>query len=119
MTEDGKQIKRMADVLRQGGAMLQDVCPECGSPLFKIKGDVWCINCHKRAIIAKGEAPTSNLTDKTELNNVEQTILEKIRESGQQIRMETDPLKLKELASLLSNWLDALERLKELQKQAS
>ena len=117
MAEEGKQIKRMADALKSGGAMLQDLCPECNSPLFKIKDEVWCMNCNKRVIIVKEGEPAPNLTDMTVLSDIERIVLTKLYENSQQIKNEADPTKLKELGSLLSNWLEVLERLKRLQKQ--
>ena len=117
MPDEGKQIRRMADVLKAGGTMLQDTCPECGSPLFKIKDEVWCLSCNKRVIIVKEGEPTPDLTDLTELGNIEKIVLKKLRENSQQISDESDPSKLRELGSLLSTWLEVLDKLRKIQKQ--
>jgi len=117
MPEEGKPIKRMADVLKAGGAMLQDLCPECNSPLFKIKEEVWCINCNKKVILVKEGEPTPSLTEMAPLSDVEGIVLTKLYEASQQGKKETDPAKLRELGSLLSTWLEVLERLKKIQKQ--
>lgn len=117
MPQEEKPIKRMADILRSGGAMLQDLCPECSSPLFKIKEEVWCINCNKKVIMVKEGEPTPSLTDLTTLSDIERIVLTKLYENSQQIKNEADPAKLKELGSLLSTWLEALEKLKKIQKQ--
>lgn len=117
MPNEEKSIKRMADVLKAGGTMLQDICPECGSPLFKIKDEVWCLNCNKRVIFVKEGEPTPDLIDLTELGDIEEIILKKLRENSQQIIDESDPAKLQELGSLLSTWLEVLEKLRKIQKQ--
>lgn len=121
MPDEGKQIKRMADILKSGGAMLQDICPECSSPLFKTKDEVWCMNCNKRVVIVKEGEPTPDLKDarETVLNDVEEIVLTKLHENSQQIKNEADPTRLQELGSLLSTWFEVLERLKKLQKQSS
>ena len=119
MPEEGKQIKRMADVLKSGGTMLSDLCPECNSPLFKIKDEVWCMNCNKRVVIVKEGEPMPDITDLTLLSDIERIIITKLYENSQQIKSETDPIKLKELVSVFSTWLEALERLRKLQKPPS
>ncbi len=35
----------MADCLLRGGKMLARACPDCGCPLFEVKGDTSCIVC--------------------------------------------------------------------------
>ena len=116
MPEEGKQIKRMADVLKSGGAMLSDLCPECGSPLFKVKNEVWCMNCNKRVVIIKEGEPTQDSTDFIVLIDIERIIITKLYENSQQLKSETDPIKLKELGNVFCIWLEALERLRKLQK---
>lgn len=105
----------MADLLKSGATMLEYNCPVCSSPLFKIKGEIWCPKCNKRVIISSaGEetpAPMPPL-----LSEVEKTILTKIQESCQQITEEKDLAKLERLSILLAKWLEALERARRIQK---
>lgn len=40
----------MAEYLLKGGKMLSKTCPECGAPLFEVKGETKCVVCaEKRA----------------------------------------------------------------------
>ncbi|MDD3407988.1 MAG: autoantigen p27 domain-containing protein [Methanomicrobium sp.] len=39
----------MADYLLKGAKMLDKACPECGSPLFTVKGDTFCVVCKESA----------------------------------------------------------------------
>jgi len=51
----------MADCLLKRGKMLAKTCPDCGSPLFDYKGEVYCVVCRERGEekeIAKGGAGT-------------------------------------------------------------
>lgn len=105
----------MADLLRQGATMLSDQCPECNSPLFRINGEVWCPRDNKRIMIvkegeeARGEAAVS-------LAEVERTILAKIQDSNRAILEERDPASLERLSSQLVKWLEAMERVRRIQK---
>lgn len=54
MTEN---VKRMADVLRSGAAMLGETCPQCSSPLFKLHtNEIFCVNCNRKILIVKDDA---------------------------------------------------------------
>ncbi|MGD2142812.1 MAG: Sjogren's syndrome/scleroderma autoantigen 1 family protein, partial [Candidatus Bathyarchaeota archaeon] len=45
----GDSMKSMAELLRSGATMLSRSCPECDSPLFKLKsGDIVCAKCQRR-----------------------------------------------------------------------
>lgn len=39
----------MAEHLLKGGKMLAKTCPECGTPLFEIKGETLCVVCREAA----------------------------------------------------------------------
>ncbi|HDM26968.1 MAG TPA: hypothetical protein ENG27_01475, partial [Candidatus Bathyarchaeota archaeon] len=43
----GRAERRAADWLKRGGRMLSSTCPNCGSPLFEIGGEVWCPRCNQ------------------------------------------------------------------------
>jgi UPF0148 protein len=47
----------MAEYLLKGGKMLARACPECGSPLFEVKGETLCVVCRERK--AKPGEPTT------------------------------------------------------------
>jgi len=116
MSDEKRQLKRMADLLKSGATMLSDHCPECSSPLFKIHDEVWCPNCNKRVIIVKEGEPIPDLVGLTLLDDVKRIVLAKLQENTQQIKNERDPAKLQELGNLISTWLEVLERLKRIQK---
>ncbi len=112
-----ENVKRMAELLRAGATMLDLTCPVCNSPLFRIKGEVWCPNCNKRVIVSQDEqTQTAQLTLQTLLSETERTLLQKIGETNQQIAREQDPAKLEQLSGLLAKWLDALEKTRRIQR---
>lgn len=54
--KDPKVIKIMAQLMAQGGVMLEQTCPICGLPLFRLKnGDVVCPLHGKVYIVSSDE----------------------------------------------------------------
>ena len=115
MSNDAAQMNRMADLLKSGATMLFEHCPECNTPLFKIKEDVWCPSCNKRVIIVE-EGEESKVTSLLVLEDTEKTVMTKLQEINQKIRNEENPTKLLEMGQLLSKWLEIVETLKNIQK---
>ncbi|MFH0749141.1 MAG: Sjogren's syndrome/scleroderma autoantigen 1 family protein [Candidatus Bathyarchaeota archaeon] len=115
MVDKEEHLKQMADLLKSGARMLEDHCPECNSPLFLVKGTVWCPKCQKKVIIIKeGEEPPKTVLPS--LNNVESIILTKIQETSKLIMEEKDIENLEKLSNLLLKWLDVLEKSIKIQK---
>src|SRR6266702_2531399 len=87
MSED---VKRMADLLKSGATMLSDVCPECGNPLFRVKGDIFCAKCNKPVVYARATGPQATVSPSLLLETVEQTIVGKISETNALLKLEKD-----------------------------
>lgn len=107
----------MADLLKSGATMLSDVCPDCGSPLFRVKGDIFCAKCNKPVVYAKATGPPVTLSTSMLLENVEQTVIVKISETNELLKTEKDPERLTAYSNLVFGWLSMLEKLRNL-KQA-
>jgi UPF0148 protein len=109
-----EQIKKMAELLRSGATMLQDVCPTCGSPLFRIEDRVFCAKCG--ALSSKGsDAPKSDDTGAV-VAQLTSTVLRKLTELNVEVSKTTDFEKLYELAKVSLTLLKALELLARLKK---
>ncbi len=113
MAED---VKRMADLLKSGATMLSDICPECGSPLFRVKGDVFCAKCNKPVVYARATGPQATVSPSMLFESVEQTIVGKISEANQLLKSEKDPEKLLAYSNLVFGWLSMLEKLRTLKE---
>ena len=87
----------MAEWLRSGATMLTESCPECSSPLFRLNEEIRCLKCNKKVIRAQeGEAPA--LIEKSILfEELEGTILTKLRELEKRLSSEEDPEKIHQL----------------------
>ena len=113
MSED---VKRMADLLKSGATMLSDVCPDCGSPLFKVKGDIFCAKCNKPVVYARATGPQTTVSSSMLLDSVEQTIVTKIAETNELLKVEKDPERLSAYSNLVFGWLSMLEKLHTLKE---
>ncbi|HDQ06400.1 MAG TPA: hypothetical protein ENN36_06745 [Candidatus Bathyarchaeota archaeon] len=117
MSEDSKNIKAMADLLRQGATLMEHSCPACSSPLFKLKsGELWCVSCKKRVIILKEGEPEPKAPQAPAFSSLESTILAKIEALEKQLAEETDAEKLNSLGATLSTLLENLERIRKMKK---
>ena len=104
----------MADLLKSGATMLSDVCPNCGSPLFKVKGETFCAKCNKPVVYQKATVTTTSMPTSVLLQTVEQTIITKISETNELLKAEKDPERLSAYSNLVFGWLSMLEKLKGL-----
>ena len=119
MSKESKNIRMMADLLRQGATLTEHSCPACSSPLFKLRsGDLWCASCKKRVIIVREGEPEPEATDPTFFSSLEATILVKIQEIEKELREEKDAEKLQNLGTTLSQLLENLEKIKKMKKSA-
>jgi UPF0148 protein len=116
MSDDKEQVKQMADLLMSGGTMLFKHCPQCGTPLFEIQGEIWCQSCKKKVIIVKEGQEMPDYNKLTLFVDLEKTILSKLQEINQQIKAETDLSRLEPLGHFLSTWLEVLKKVRSIQE---
>jgi UPF0148 protein len=117
LSKESKDIKTMADMLRQGAALTELPCPACSSPLFKLRsGYLWCAKCQKRVIVMKEGESSIGATSPMLLTSLESTILTKIEEIEGKLREEKDPERLQKLGALLSTLLENLEKIRRMKR---
>jgi UPF0148 protein len=117
VTKDTKNIKEMADLLRQGATLTEHSCPACSSPLFKLRnGDLWCVSCQKRVIFVKEGEKEPEINQAPAFSSLESTLLEKIQAIEKQLAEETDAEKLQNLGATLSTLLESFERTRKINK---
>jgi UPF0148 protein len=113
------EVKRMAELLKSGAAMLPETCPECGTPLFRKGTETFCPKCNKPVVIIRSAAQETRLKSERILEDSEQTLLAKIQEVTSALKIEKDPEKLLKYGNALASWLDAIEKLRRLKQQNS
>ena len=110
----GAEVKRMADLLRSGATMLQETCPVCATPLFRLGKDTFCPKCNRPVAIVKSAEEEVRLASQQVLDNLDQAILEKIAELNGAIKNEHGLAPLRELGEAVKTYLSALEQIKKL-----
>jgi UPF0148 protein len=112
-------VKRMADLLKSGATMLSDICPECGSPLFRVRNDIFCAKCNKPVVYAKAAGSQTTVSPTLLLDSIEQTITIKMSETNELLKLEKDPERLGAYSNLVFGWLSMLEKLHNLKQTLS
>ena len=110
----GAEVKRMADLLRSGATMLQETCPVCATPLFRLGKDTFCPKCNRPVAIVKSAEEEVKLASQQVLDNLDQAILEKIAELNAAIKNEHGLAPLRELGEAVKTYLSALEQIRKL-----
>ncbi|MFX1318266.1 MAG: Sjogren's syndrome/scleroderma autoantigen 1 family protein [Promethearchaeota archaeon] len=58
---DDQVTKRMGQLLRQGAALLNTACPQCNTPLLRLRdGSMYCVKCDREVVEQK---PSQTTTD--------------------------------------------------------
>jgi UPF0148 protein len=110
----GAEVKRMADLLRSGATMLQETCPVCATPLFRLGKDTFCPKCNRPVAIVKSAEEEVKLASQQVLDNLDQTVLEKIAELNAAIKNEHGLTPLRELGEAVKTYLFVLEQVRKL-----
>ncbi len=113
-------IKRMANLLLQGATLTDLSCPNCGSPLFKLKdGTLWCAKDEKKVVVVKeGEEPPKQAQAPSSANaaydKLEATLTAKIADLQARIEKTEDVDELQKLTVALGELLNSLEKVKKM-----
>jgi len=113
---DAERAKRrkMADLLKSGAKMLDLTCPECGTPLFQLKsGEIYCANCDKRVVVIKEGEREGAVVKPLLWEELEDTLLMKLKETNERLRTEKDPDELQRLVRIIFSLLETFENLKK------
>jgi len=118
MSKEGsrsKLIRRMTELLRSGAIMLDQACPLCGSPLFKLRsGEIVC-PIHGPVKVVKTEREAVEVTTNAVLDEVEKVFTEKALEILRRMRSpDIEPESEVNLVKSLIYWLDVLERVRRI-----
>lgn len=111
------KIRSMADLLRSGATLTNLSCPACSSPLFRLRGgDLWCAQCQKKVIVVREGEESREIEFLSTLSRTESTLLMKIWEINERLRVEDNPDEVHKLSALMSNLLDNLEKIRKIEK---
>lgn len=115
--DEGDKIRLMADLLKSGAALTDLSCPACSSPIFRLKnGDLWCAQCRKKVIVVREGEEAEEIEAFSTLSQAESTILMKIWEVNEKLRVEDNSEEIHKLSALMSSLLDNLEKIRKIGK---
>ncbi|MHA1650391.1 MAG: Sjogren's syndrome/scleroderma autoantigen 1 family protein [Candidatus Helarchaeota archaeon] len=113
-----ENIQKMAFLLREGHTLLSNACPQCNSPLFKMKsGEIYCASCDRKVLIVKDDEQIDIILQNKILDETMKILSVKIKELNRQIDTEKDFDELYKMTRLLLIFLDSLKKLKELKSK--
>ncbi|MBC7128019.1 MAG: Sjogren's syndrome/scleroderma autoantigen 1 family protein [Candidatus Methanosuratincola petrocarbonis] len=113
MSTRDSQVKRMADLLREGATMLSQACPECKTPLFRLSsGEVICPGCNKRVVFAKPSETERVAAQAVVASGLEDVIVAKISEVQSSLQMTRDLSEIERHVGVLSSLFDLLEKVR-------
>lgn len=113
----GDKVRLMADMLRSGATLTDLSCPACASPIFRLKsGELWCAQCQKKVVVVKEEEGAREIEVLSALSQTESTLLTKIWEVNERLKIEEDPEEIRRLSIVISSLLDNLERIRRIGK---
>ncbi len=105
-------MKQMAELLRKGATMLNETCPECNTPLFRLRdGSLVCPMCNKPVVVVPADADKEGMAQQ---GSIDQTLLNKIKEIQGMLEQEKDPAKINTLLDTLVKLIDARERVRKI-----
>ena len=117
--QNDANIKRMADLLRTGATLTDLACPNCASPLFRLKdGSLWCGVDEKKVVIVKeGEEPPKPATmSDPAMEKLEATLLAKVADLQGKIEKTDNTDELTKLSLALSELLNSIEKIRKMKK---
>jgi UPF0148 protein len=115
-----EHIKRMADLLRQGATLTDLACPQCSSPLFRLKdGTLWCGKDEKKVVLVKeGEEKVeeAKATSNAAMDKLEATLMIKVQDLQAKIEKTDNVEEIGKLSTAISELLNSLEKIKRMKK---
>ena len=100
---------RAVELLRKGGAIVNDPCLNCGGLQLKYKERHVCVNCGDLSTTEK--AAQVSISDT--LLDVRDLVLKKIGESTDHLSEESDPQKQIHLTELILKYLEILDKTRD------
>lgn len=112
--KDDASVKKMGELLRRGATMLADACPQCGSPLFKVGDDIYCVRCDRRVVYAESDEEVETQAVRTLIPELRTTLIDKLKALNELVESESDIEALTKLANLMVLLLQSLHGLENM-----
>ncbi len=110
----GEAERRAAEWLKEGARMLSEACPDCGSPLFDRKGEIWCPKCNKPVITLAERLLTVGVEEEATLQRLRETIISRLHALEKKLRAARDVEEASSIAHGIYVLLASLELVRKL-----
>ena len=118
MTQRNDQVRQMSQLLHKGATMLQESCPDCKVPLFKLNNQIFCPSCKKKVIFANSdiEAEKIQTTSSNELviQQLEAHLYGKIERYSQDLMTSEKLSEINEILQIIDQIVSVLLKIKNL-----
>jgi len=105
----GEAERRAADWLREGARMLSEACPDCGSPLFDRRGEIWCPKCNKPVVGLVERLLVASVEEEATLQRLRETLIAKLQGLEKRLRSAKSTEELTATAQAIYVLLASLE----------
>ena len=107
MSAAQSKTKISVELMRRGAVMMKEPCPVCNGVQLKYRGKVYCTS--HEDLGAALQAKELVYADVAE--NLKNVLLAKVKETMASLEKEEDPEKLSRLVSLMTGYVDLLQKL--------
>ena len=88
---NSEAVKKMAEVLKAGGDILSEICPNCKVPLVRVGGSVFCPVCNTRFLLVSSDEAAGLAQLEVTLNALISVAESRIRELVSALSMLSNP----------------------------
>ncbi|MFX0093360.1 MAG: Sjogren's syndrome/scleroderma autoantigen 1 family protein [Candidatus Hodarchaeota archaeon] len=118
VTQRDAQVRQMSQLLLKGATMLQESCPDCNVPLFKLDDQIFCPNCKKKAIFAKSDAEAEKIqaasSNEHIIHQLKVHLYSKIERYNQELQMADTASEINTILLVIDQILSVLLKIKDL-----
>jgi len=108
-------VKRMAELMREGAALTQYACPNCGTPLLRLKnGKYYCAKCSREVVLVRSDEEEKTVSIRYGLIGVRDAVYEKVMTVSKELESARDLDDVDKSITALINLLRALDMLNHL-----
>lgn len=91
--------------------MLNEVCPRCGSLIFRTDGETLCVVCGDRFILVKTDQEAVEEEARLRLSNIREILISKVEEIASEVPSAIGHDQISPKVLLMNEILDAIKKL--------
>jgi uncharacterized Zn finger protein (UPF0148 family) len=113
---DENVTKNMGKMLRKGAALLNVACPQCNTPLLRLKdGTMYCAKCEQQVVEQKTATPSTSQESGSVLTTLATRTLSILASLMQSLPEQPHPEEIRAFASVARDLVEILQGIQRLQ----